>query len=92
MTSITLGTGIFRTPWTVMQATQSIGVTLLFWLLGALTALAGTVLYIEFGLTIPRHLINGKFEPVVRNGGDMNYVRQLYSNGKPNLSSCRLAI
>jgi hypothetical protein len=75
-----------------MQATQSIGVTLLFWLLGALTALAGTVLYIEFGLTIPRHLINGKFEPVVRNGGDMNYVSQPYSNGKPNLSIFRLAI
>lgn len=65
-----------------MQATQNIGVTLLFWLLGALTALAGTVLYIEFGLTIPRHLINGKFEPVVRNGGDMNYVRRPYSDGK----------
>jgi hypothetical protein len=79
-----LGTGIFRTPWTVMQATQSTGITLLFWLLGALTALSGTVLYIEFGLTIPRHLINGKIEPVVRNGGDMNYVRHLCSDGKQN--------
>lgn len=57
-----------------MHATRSVGITLLFWLFGALTALAGTVLYIEFGLSIPRHLIDGKKEPVVRNGGDLNYV------------------
>jgi hypothetical protein len=49
--------------------------TLLFWLFGALTAMAGTVIYIDFGLNIPRHIIDGKKEPVVRNGGDLNYVR-----------------
>jgi hypothetical protein len=57
-----------------MHATQSVGITLLFWLFGALTAMAGTVIYIDFGLTIPRHSIDGKEEPVVRNGGDLNYV------------------
>jgi hypothetical protein len=48
--------------------------TLLFWLFGALTAVAGMVIYIDFGLTIPRHSIDGRKEPVVRNGGDLNYV------------------
>jgi hypothetical protein len=48
--------------------------TLLFWLFGAITAMAGTVIYVDFGLTIPRHIIDGKKEPVVRNGGDLNYV------------------
>jgi amino acid transporter len=76
------GTGIFRTPWTAIHATQSVGITLLFWLFGALTALAGMALYIEFGLSIPRHAIDGKKEPVVRNGGDLNYV----SHAFPNLS------
>lgn len=57
-----------------MHATQSVGLTLLFWLFGALTAVAGTVIYIDFGLTIPRHNIDGQEEPVVRNGGDLNYV------------------
>ena len=57
-----------------MQATGSVGVTLLFWLMGAVTAMAGATLYIEFGLALPRHLIDGKVEPVVRNGGDLNYV------------------
>jgi amino acid transporter len=68
------GTGIFRTPWTAMHASQSVGLTLLFWLFGAITAMTGTVLYIEFGLTIPRHSIDGQEVPVVRNGGDLNYV------------------
>ncbi|OAK99544.1 amino acid transporter [Phaeosphaeriaceae sp. SRC1lsM3a] len=72
-----IGTGIFRTPWTAMHATQSVGLTLLFWLFGALTAVAGTVIYIDFGLTIPRHNIDGQEEPVVRNGGDLNYVNYL---------------
>jgi hypothetical protein len=57
-----------------MHATQSVGMTLLFWLFGALTAMAGTVIYVDFGLAIPRHRIDGKKEPVVRNGGDLNYV------------------
>jgi hypothetical protein len=63
-----------------MQATGSVGVTLLFWLLGAITAMAGAALYIEFGLALPRHLIDGKVEPVVRNGGDLNYV-SCFSSG-----------
>lgn len=53
------------------------GLTLLFWLFGALTAVAGTVIYIDFGLTIPRHNIGGQEEPVVRNGGDLNYVSEI---------------
>lgn len=57
-----------------MQATESPGITLCFWAFGAMAAIAGTVLYIEFGLTTPRHLIDGQKEPVVRNGGDLNYV------------------
>lgn len=57
-----------------MQATESTGLSLIFWFIGALTAISGAALYVEFGLAIPRHLIDGKIEPVVRNGGDMNYA------------------
>ncbi|KAF2747233.1 amino acid transporter [Sporormia fimetaria CBS 119925] len=77
-----IGTGIFRTPWTVMRATESVGVSLLFWFMGAITAVAGATLYIEFGLSLPRHLIDGKVEPVVRNGGDLNYVGYLVKRPK----------
>ncbi|KAH7088191.1 amino acid permease-domain-containing protein [Paraphoma chrysanthemicola] len=77
-----IGTGIFRTPWTAIHASESVGTTLLFWLFGAVTAMAGTVLYIEFGLTLPRHIIDGQEEPVVRNGGDLNYVHYLLKRPK----------
>ncbi|KAH8725895.1 hypothetical protein GQ44DRAFT_726624 [Phaeosphaeriaceae sp. PMI808] len=77
-----IGIGIFRTPCTVIHATQSVGATLLLWSFGALSAMAGTVIYVEFGLSIPRHLIDGKKEPVVRNGGDLNYVNYLVKRPK----------
>ncbi|KAI4923463.1 hypothetical protein J4E85_008501 [Alternaria conjuncta] len=77
-----IGTGIFRTPWTVMQATESPGITLCFWAFGGLAAIAGSILYIEFGLTTPRHSIDGERVPVVRNGGDMNYVDYLIKRPK----------
>ncbi|KAI4619201.1 uncharacterized protein J4E87_007789 [Alternaria ethzedia] len=77
-----IGTGIFRTPWTVMQATESSGITLCFWAFGGLAAIAGSILYIEFGLTTPRHSIDGERVPVVRNGGDMNYVNYLIKRPK----------
>ncbi len=70
------GTGIYNTQGTVIRGTQSVGVSLLFWLLGAINACAVTFLYIEFGLTIPRYDINnaGKVS-VPRNGGELNYVQ-----------------
>ncbi|KAF2272400.1 uncharacterized protein EI97DRAFT_445851 [Westerdykella ornata] len=77
-----IGTGIFRTPWTLMQVTGSVGITLIFWFVGAITAMAGAVLYIEFGVSLPRHLIDGRVEPVVRNGGDLNYVSYLIKRPK----------
>ena len=70
-----------------MHATRSPGVTLMFWLVGAITAVAGAILYIEFGLTIPRHLIDGKSEPVPRNGGDLNYVKKYQLCSYHNLPS-----
>jgi hypothetical protein len=43
---------------------------MLFWLAGAVIALAGTMVYVEFGLAIPR--LHG--ESIPRNGGEKNYV------------------
>lgn len=69
------GTGIYRTPSTVINGTQSVGVTLLFWFCGACAAFAGTVVYTEFGLSIPRYVWRGDVVSVPRNGGELNYVR-----------------
>jgi hypothetical protein len=72
-----VGTGIFRTPTTVMQGTDSVGYTLIFWVIGAIVAMAGVLVFTEFGLAVPRLKIEGQEikESVPRNGGEKNYVR-----------------
>ncbi|KAF2264189.1 amino acid transporter [Lojkania enalia] len=72
-----IGTGIFRSPWTAIHGTQSVGITLIFWFCGALAITATTLMYIEFGLTLPRHMIDGHMTSVFRNGGDLNYIGYL---------------
>ena len=59
-----------------MRGTQSVGVTLLFWFGGAATAIAGTFVFIELGLNIPRYVIDGSKEAIPKNGGELNYVRK----------------
>jgi hypothetical protein len=70
------GTGIFLSPGTAFIGTQNVGVSLLFWIFGAINAIAVSYLYIEFGLNIPRY----DRTPVPRNGGELNYVR--YNNNQ----------
>jgi hypothetical protein len=53
-----------------MTDTASIPASMMFWLAGMVIALADTMVYIEFGLAIPR--LHG--ESVPRNGGEKNYV------------------
>jgi hypothetical protein len=58
-----------------MRGTRSVGITLLFWLAGAIYTIAGTHLNIEFGLTTPRHKFEGVEQGIPRSGGTLNYVR-----------------
>ena len=70
-----VGTGIFLTPTKVVQYTHSVGITLLFWLGGAIAAMAGILVYMEFGLTTPRYDFIGQGKiSVPRNGGELHYV------------------
>jgi hypothetical protein len=57
-----------------MRGTQSVGVTLLFWLAGAVYTVAGAHLNIEFGLSTPRHKFQGEDQGIPRSGGTLNYV------------------
>lgn len=61
----------------MIKGTQSVGVTLIFWFCGALAAIAGAMVFVEFGLTTPRYLIHGRKEAVPRNGGELNYLQYL---------------
>ena len=57
-----------------MQGTRSVGITLLFWLAGAVYTIAGTHLNIEFGLSTPRYTYDGDEQGIPRSGGTLNYV------------------
>jgi hypothetical protein len=57
-----------------MQGTRSVGITLLFWLAGAVYTIAGTYLNIEFGLSTPRYEFEGDKQGIPRSGGTLNYV------------------
>ncbi|MCJ1460573.1 hypothetical protein MMC28_010955 [Mycoblastus sanguinarius] len=73
-----IGTGIFSTPTTVIQYTHGVGITLLFWLGGAIAAMAGILVYMEFGLTTPRYYFMGQGKiSVPRNGGELHYLKDI---------------
>lgn len=57
-----------------MRGTQSTGASLLFWVAGIIYCLCGMHVYIEYGLNVPRYVINGIEQSVPRSGGDLNYV------------------
>lgn len=62
-----------------MQYTHSVGITMLFWFFGAVAAMAGILVYIEFGLTTPRYQFGSRQSgsrkiSVPRNGGELHYV------------------
>jgi amino acid transporter len=65
-----------------MQGTGSVGISILFWLIGGIASMAGILVYTEFGLTIPRHDFDGEKKSVPRSGGEKNYVSSASPNGK----------
>ncbi|KAF7561456.1 hypothetical protein G7046_g2689 [Stylonectria norvegica] len=73
-----IGTGIFNSPQRVMQGTHSTGASLLLWFAGIIYCLAGTHVYIEYGLNVPRYTIEGIEQSVPRSGGDLNYLQYVY--------------
>ncbi|CAG98134.1 uncharacterized protein KLLA0_F07645g [Kluyveromyces lactis] len=58
-----IGTGIFSTPALIFTLSQqSIGISLILWVLGGIFTFAGLSVYLEFGLKIPK------------SGGEKNYL------------------
>ncbi|RPB05326.1 amino acid transporter [Choiromyces venosus 120613-1] len=80
-----IGSGVFSTPSGVLAATGSVGIALILWLVGGILALCGLMVYLEFGLGIPR------------SGGDKVYMlifqrlERIYTRPK-YLASCTYAI
>jgi len=66
-------------PQRVMQGTRSTGTALLFWVAGIIYCVSGVHVYIEYGLNVPRYVINGVEQSVPRSGGDLNYLSYVYN-------------
>ena len=61
-----IGTGIFDAPTAILRQDRNIGASLIFWALGCLASMAGTYMFVEYGLTIPRHKLHGEKRSVPR--------------------------
>ncbi|KAK0752576.1 amino acid permease-domain-containing protein [Schizothecium vesticola] len=73
-----IGTGIFNSPGTVIRGTNSTGGAMLLWFAGTLYGLAGIHVYIEYGLNVPRYVIDGIEQAVPRSGADLHYLQYVY--------------
>jgi amino acid transporter len=72
----TIGSGIFVTSASVLQNTRSPGIALILWALGGVLSLCAALVWLEFGLSIPRKRVaGGAAQCVPRSGGEKNYVR-----------------
>lgn len=65
-----LGTGVFAVSSTIYTLCGSIGLALIMWAVGAIIALSGLYVYMEFGTAIPK------------NGGEKNYLEAIFKKPK----------
>ncbi|MCJ1448443.1 MAG: hypothetical protein MMC23_008958 [Stictis urceolatum] len=79
----TSGSGIFVTPRNVLLGTGSVGISLLLWAIGAVAAIGGLLVWLELGLSIPRHMVpDGRIKSVPRSGGEKNYLEYILKSPK----------
>ena len=61
-----LGTGVFSTTSTILEQSGSVGMSLIYWVIGGIIAGVGFAVYAEFATAIPR------------NGGELNYLQYVF--------------
>lgn len=76
------------TPAIVLEATNSVGISLILWTLGAIFGICGLLVWLELGLSIPKFQApelatgtpadhEGAWENVPRSGAEKNYVSRM---------------
>lgn len=74
-----VGAGIFSTPSEIIRLTNSVGATLLFWVLGGIMTFCGLFVYLEYGTALPR------------SGGEKVYLERVYRRPR-YLATCIFAV
>jgi hypothetical protein len=69
-----IGSGIFENAGNFYAAIDSTGVALMLWLAGLIYTVAGVIVLIEYGLSVPRRTIGNRDVALPRSGGMLNYV------------------
>lgn len=69
-----IGSGIFDNAGNIYAAIDSTGVALMLWLAGLIYTVAGVIVMIEYGLSVPRRKIGNREVALPRSGGMLNYV------------------
>ncbi|KAL1413321.1 hypothetical protein Q8F55_001080 [Vanrija albida] len=69
--SMLIGTGIFSTPANILRQTGSVGLSLIYWVIGWLISLSGISVYLEFMSFYPS-----------RSGSEVVYLEQAYPKPK----------
>jgi amino acid transporter len=65
-----VGTGIFSTPSSILSSVNSVGASLMLWVLGFVLSFCGLFVWLEFGTMIPR------------SGGEKVYLETVYKKPK----------
>ncbi|EPQ55675.1 amino acid transporter [Gloeophyllum trabeum ATCC 11539] len=69
--SMMVGTGVFSTPGTILRLTGSVGLSLMYWVIGLPIAAAGLAIYMELACMFPN-----------RSGAEVVYLEQAYPRPK----------
>ena len=88
-----IGSGVFVTPAILLKATGSPGASLLLWTLGAITGICSLLVWLEFGLSIPKFELQNRndddspaegesLHSVPRSGGEKNYLEYVFGSDK----------
>ncbi|KAK4639005.1 hypothetical protein QC761_702480 [Podospora bellae-mahoneyi] len=74
-----VGAGIFSTPSSIILSINSVGMTLLFWVLGGIMTFCSLFVYLEYGTALPR------------SGGEKVYLERVYQRPR-YLATCIFAV
>ncbi|EMD94511.1 hypothetical protein COCC4DRAFT_43720 [Bipolaris maydis ATCC 48331] len=66
-----IGTGIFSTPASILKGTGSVGLSLIFWMVGFFTSISSLSVYLEYAAYFPS-----------RSGSEVAYLEQAYPRPK----------